>query len=79
MAPRKIRVLTVAPGYIETDLNKEFLASEKIRAFLASRIPIGRPAKAPEVARLIGALFAEDIPFLTGETVYLDGGQSMAL
>lgn len=77
-AQKGIRVMTVAPGYIETDLNKEFLASEKTRAFLASRIPVGGPAKAEEVARLIACLFDENIPFLTGEIIYLDGGQGMA-
>lgn len=77
-APKAIRVMTVAPGYIETDLNAAFLASEKVRAFLASRIPTGGPAGAEQVARLIGCLFDETIPFLTGETIYLDGGQGMA-
>jgi len=77
-AQKGIRVMTVAPGYIETDLNKDFLASEKTRAFLATRIPVGGPAKADEVARLIACLFDENIPFLTGETIYLDGGQGMA-
>jgi NAD(P)-dependent dehydrogenase (short-subunit alcohol dehydrogenase family) len=78
-ASKGIRVMTVAPGYIETDLNREFLASEKIRAFLASRIPVGGPAKAQEVALLIALLFQEQITFLTGETIYLDGAQGMAL
>lgn len=77
-AQKGIRVMTVAPGYIETDLNKDFLASEKTRAFLAARIPTGGPAGAEQVARLIGSLFDEPIPFLTGETIYLDGGQGMA-
>lgn len=77
-AGKGIRVMTIAPGYIETDLNKDFLASEKTLAFLASRIPVGGPAKADEVARLIACLFDENIPFLTGETIYLDGGQGMA-
>ncbi|MFG1193104.1 SDR family NAD(P)-dependent oxidoreductase [Xanthobacter flavus] len=77
-APKGIRVMTVAPGYIETDLNKDFLASEKTRAFLAARIPVGGPAGADQVARLIGSLFDEPIPFLTGETIYLDGGQGIA-
>ncbi|MFG1260499.1 SDR family oxidoreductase [Xanthobacter sp. DSM 24535] len=77
-AQKGIRVMTVAPGYIETDLNKDFLASEKTRAFLTARIPVGGPAKADEVARLIACLFDENIPFLTGETIYLDGGQGMA-
>lgn len=78
-ASKGIRVLTVAPGYIETDINREFLASERIQAFLASRIPVGGPAQAQQVADLIAMLFAEDLSFFTGETLYLDGGQGMAL
>ncbi|HEV7328431.1 MAG TPA: SDR family oxidoreductase [Bosea sp. (in: a-proteobacteria)] len=78
-AKKGVRLLTVAPGYIETDLNKEILASEKTRAFLASRIPVGGPAQADEVAALVAALFQERLPFLTGETIYLDGAQGMAL
>lgn len=76
-AKDNIRVMNVAPGYIETDLNREFLANEKVRDRLARRIPAGRPGQPEEVARLVGSLFAEDIGFLTGETVYLDGGQGM--
>ena len=76
-AKDNIRVMNVAPGYIETDLNRDFLASEKIRDRLARRIPVGRPGQTDEVARLVGSLFAEDIGFLTGDTVYLDGGQGM--
>ncbi len=70
-----IRVLDVAPGYIETDLNREFLASEKIQAWLKRRVPVGRAGSAQEVARLVGALYSENIAFLTGETIYIDGGQ----
>ncbi|MDO9443644.1 MAG: SDR family oxidoreductase [Beijerinckiaceae bacterium] len=70
-----IRVLDVAPGYIETDLNRDFLASEKIQAWLRRRVPAGRAGSPQEVARLVGALYAENIAFLTGETIYIDGGQ----
>ncbi len=72
-----ISVIDIAPGYIETDLNKEFLASEKIRGWLSKRIPVGRPGRTDEVARLVGVLFSERIDFLTGETIYIDGGQGM--
>jgi len=74
-----IRVLDVAPGYIETDLNREDLAKEKVRKWLAKRIPVGRPGTADEVARLVGALFAEKIGFLTGSTIYIDGCQGSNL
>jgi NAD(P)-dependent dehydrogenase (short-subunit alcohol dehydrogenase family) len=72
-----IRVLDVAPGYVETGLNEEFLRNEKARAWLAKRIPMGRIGKPEEVGRFVGALFAEPVSFLTGETIYLDGGQGM--
>lgn len=72
-----LRVLDVAPGYIETDLNRDFLGKEKVRGWLAKRVPGGRPGRPDEVARLVGALFSEKIGFLTGETIYVDGGQGI--
>jgi NAD(P)-dependent dehydrogenase (short-subunit alcohol dehydrogenase family) len=72
-----IRVLDVAPGYIETDLNKKFMNSEKVQRWLARRVPIGRAGRADEVASFVASLYATPIHFLTGETIYLDGGQGM--
>lgn len=77
-AARGIRVLDVAPGYIETDLNRDAMTKGPLRDFLAKRIPGGRHGSAAEVARLVAAIYGEDIPFLTGETIYLDGGQGIA-
>ncbi len=76
-ADEKIRVLNVAPGYIETDLNREFLSSDRVQKWLSRRIPVGRAGQPEEVARLVGALFSEQIGFLTGETMYIDGGQGI--
>lgn len=72
-----IRVVDVAPGYIETELNREFLAADKTRSWLQRRVPAGRAGKPDEVARLIGVLFSENIAFLTGETIYIDGCQGI--
>lgn len=72
-----IRAINVAPGYIETDLNQDYLAREKVRAWMKGRIPTGGPGKADDVARLVAALMSEAIPFLTGETIYIDGAQGM--
>ncbi len=76
-APRKIRVLDVAPGYITTELNAAAMQG-KLKPFLEARVPTGGPGNAQDVARIVAALFGEDIPFLTGATIYLDGGQGMA-
>ena len=51
---------------------------ENFNEFLAQRIPTGKPTDPAKVARLIGALFDEELPFLTGETIYIDGGQGIA-
>ena len=74
-----IRVLDVAPGYIETELNRDFLGTDKARNWIKRRVPVGRPGNVSEVARLVGALFSERIGFLTGETIYVDGGQGANL
>jgi len=74
-----ITVMNVAPGFIETDLNREALQDEKFLRWIKSRSPAGRPGTAEEVARLVASLYSEDNAFLTGETIYIDGGQAMAL
>jgi len=72
-----IQVLNVAPGYIKTDLNRGFLAKDAVKSWMKDRIPTGGPGSPEQVASLIGAIMSENLPFLTGETVYLDGGQGM--
>jgi NAD(P)-dependent dehydrogenase (short-subunit alcohol dehydrogenase family) len=76
-AAERIRVLNVAPGYIETDLNRAFLAEPKTQAWVARRVPLGRPGTPEEVARLVTLLFDPGLGFLTGETITIDGGQGM--
>ena len=73
----KIRVLSIAPGYIHTDFNKAYFESELGQNMLKARVPVRRVGEADEVARLIGSLFAADIGFLTGETIQIDGGQAI--
>lgn len=72
-----IAVVNVAPGYIETDLNRDFLAREKVRKWMDNRVPLRRPGSVSEIARLVGSIFSERIAYLTGETIYVDGGQGM--
>lgn len=75
--PKGINVLNVAPGYIETDINRDYLNDPKTAAMIKERIAIGRAGTVDEVARLIGSLFSERIKFLTGETITIDGGHRL--
>ncbi len=78
-AMKGISVLAIAPGYVETDVNREFLNDPVRGAHVRSRSFLRRPGEAGEIARLVAALFVEDIPFLTGETIFVDGGHGISL
>lgn len=77
-ASDRIAVVDVAPGYIVTSLNRDVMEQGPLRAYLEKRIPAGVPGNADDVARLVAGLFAMDVRFLSGETIYLDGGQGIA-
>jgi NAD(P)-dependent dehydrogenase (short-subunit alcohol dehydrogenase family) len=77
-ANRGIRVLDVAPGYIVTDLNREAITRGALADYLKKRIPSGVSGTTGDVAKLVAAIFSEDIPFLSGETIYIDGAQGIA-
>lgn len=74
-----IRVLDVAPGIIITDINREYLGSEGFRNLIRTRVPVGEPGTPEQVGKLVAALLGEDLPFFTGETIHIDGGQSVAV
>ena len=76
-AGKGIAVVDVAPGYIVTDLNRDAMAGP-LQSYLEKRIPRGRPGDADDVARLVAGLFAMDLNFLSGETIYIDGAQGIA-
>ncbi|KVA52961.1 short-chain dehydrogenase [Burkholderia cepacia] len=77
-ASKGIRVINVAPGYIQTDLNAHMITEGPLADYLEKRIPRGRPGTAEEVGALVATLFTQGIAFLTGETIYVDGGQGIA-
>jgi NAD(P)-dependent dehydrogenase (short-subunit alcohol dehydrogenase family) len=72
-----IRVMDIAPGYIATDLNREAFEDPRLQDYIKRRVPSRRAGKPEEVARLVGSLYDSDIAYLTGETIYLDGGHGM--
>jgi hypothetical protein len=75
----KIRVLCMAPGYVESDISKDILSNEASRDWILKRIPLRRVAKPEEVAVFVAFLVSPRVSFATGEVYYLDGGQRMAI
>ncbi len=68
-----IRVNAIAPGYIETDLNRDFLESEGGQT-LMKRIPQRRFGKPEDLDGTLLLLASDASDFMTGEVVAVDGG-----
>ena len=69
VAPRKVTVNAVAPGFIESDMTKELPKEE-----LAKMVPMKRFGKPEEVASLVGFLAGEESSYITGEVISINGG-----
>jgi NAD(P)-dependent dehydrogenase (short-subunit alcohol dehydrogenase family) len=78
LADRGVRVNGIGPGSIMTDLLKVVMDDEAARRRILSRTPAGRCGEPDEVARLALFLASDDASYITGQTVYADGGR-MAL
>ncbi|WP_028064128.1 SDR family NAD(P)-dependent oxidoreductase [Solirubrobacter soli] len=74
LAPRGVRVVALAPTFVDTDLTLPFLADPGFRADVVRRIPLGRLATVDEVAA--AAVFAASpaAGSLTGCSLRIDGG-----
>jgi 2-deoxy-D-gluconate 3-dehydrogenase len=73
-----IQVNCLAPGYMNTDIPRQAMADEKTRALFLSKVPLRRIGAPEETGALAVYLASPASDFMTGQTVYLDGGQTMA-
>jgi NAD(P)-dependent dehydrogenase (short-subunit alcohol dehydrogenase family) len=79
LAPHGIRVNGIGPGTILTELAKKaVLGSPEARHTILSRTPLGRCGEPEEVASIAAFLASDDASYMTGQTIYADGGR-MAL
>lgn len=69
-----INVNAIAPGYVATPMTRLFFEDEATREKLMSSIPLRRLCQPREVGLLAVYLASEASDYLTGQTVYLDGG-----
>jgi len=75
LAPHGIRVNGIGPGSIATDMLKVVMNDEAARTRILSRTPMGRLGEPAEIARIAVFLASEDASYMTGQTIYADGGR----
>ncbi|MFT5503514.1 MAG: 3-oxoacyl-[acyl-carrier protein] reductase [Gammaproteobacteria bacterium] len=79
LARDSITVNAIAPGPVDTEFfrgNNPQGSSERIRKL--NRIPLGRFASANDIARSVGFFMGPDSEYITGQTLFVDGGSSLA-
>jgi glucose 1-dehydrogenase len=74
LAPFGITVNNIAPGAIETPINRDLLNQPELKRALEANIPLGRLGKPEDVAGLVAFLASADADYITGATYFVDGG-----
>jgi len=74
LAQYSIRVVGVGPGLTETPMVTRLLALPDARAEFLDNIPLGRVGKPEDVAAVVAFLVSDEASYITGDTIYVDGG-----
>ena len=81
LAPRKITVNAICPGWVETEMARQgfrrMAGEEKGREIAAKMAPLGRVLNTGEIAGLAAYLASDDAASMTGQAIVIDGGQVM--
>ncbi len=75
LAPHGIRVNAIGPGSIMTDMLSTVNSDEEARHRVLSRTPMGRIGDPVEIAAVAAFLASDDASYVTGQTIYADGGR----
>lgn len=75
LAPHAIRVNAVAPGTVNTAAATELMANPAMAETVLSRTPLGRLADPAEIADVVSYLLSDQATYITGETIFVDGGR----
>jgi glucose 1-dehydrogenase len=71
-----IRINAVGPGAVMTPMNAEFANPQELRR-VERQTPLGRVARPEEIAGVIAFLASDDASYITGQTIFADGGMQV--
>lgn len=74
LAPHKIRVNAIAPGFIKTNMTEDVLKDNSFNKMVKSRTPWGRVGGAEDIAKAAVYLASDESKYVTGEILHVDGG-----
>ncbi|WP_424891656.1 SDR family NAD(P)-dependent oxidoreductase [Streptomyces sp. XH2] len=74
LAPRGIRVNSVSPGYIDTEMYRDANPDPDAEARNAAEVPLGSIGHPDDVAAAVAFLASEDASYITGQDLVVDGG-----
>lgn len=75
LADKGIRVNGIGPGTILTDMARQVMTDDAARRTILSRTPLGRPGEPDEIAAVAVFLADDESSYITGQTIYADGGR----
>ena len=74
LAPFGIRVNSVAPGFIKTEMTRGIQSNKEADSFIASSTPLGYMGEPEDIAYAVTYLASEESKYVTGSVLYVDGG-----
>lgn len=77
VAPLRIRVNSVSPGAIRTPINTAAWSTPEAYSSLMKLVPYGRIGEVEDIGRAVTWLASDDADYLTGATLYVDGGMTL--
>ena len=77
LAPLGIRVVNVAPGAVDTPINKSVLENAEESAKVLAEVPLGRWGHVGDIANAVAWLASEQAGYVTGASLFIDGGMTL--
>ncbi len=77
LAPARIRVNSIAPGAIQTPINREAWQTPQALKSLLTLIPYGRIGQPEDIGRVAVFLASDDADYINGQTIFVDGGMTL--